>query len=211
LAKDLRVIYKDQSIDDPYLLVVRLINTGNKDILEEHFAHPVKIELGAPAKVISPEIAKTIPDDMDPPPQVEKQGNTVLLAPMLFNRGDWIAISILTDGEPGERRVITRIAGGTQPRVFKQAKQSLAEPLAPMAGVAVALIGIGILGSLLSMWFPDTFGADVPATVEPPLIQNLLLVGGGIVAILLGVLTNRLLKGPLTTLYQRKQKSLEII
>jgi hypothetical protein len=208
LAGDLKVTYKDQAIKDPYLLLVRLINTGNKHIESEDFDTPVRVELGA-SKVISAEVVKTSQEQMNP--SLEVQENAVVLHPMLFNRNEWLAFTAVTDGEPTEKVVIARIAGGSEPREFKfkAAKAPTLEPLPVFAGFGVTFAGFGVLGTTLSRLFPNTYPSA--NSTDVPLIQNMLLIGGAIVCILLGVGATRSLRRVYKAPFERKSKELEVI
>jgi hypothetical protein len=115
LAGELELRFRNDIIKDPYLLLVRLINTGNKPLAEGDFEQPVRIELHAP--VLSAWLAKSDPEELSP--KVTWQDTKVEVAPTLFNKGDWVAFVVLTDGEPKETSIDIRIVGVKKSRKFE--------------------------------------------------------------------------------------------
>ena len=118
LPNGLEVRYQGEMVANPYLQIVRLINVGPRAIREEDFRMPIQIEFGAP--VIAVHVTKTNPLEIEP--RVRKESTKVFVEPMLFNRRDWIALSILTDGEPTERadqRVWVRAVNTAESRPFR--------------------------------------------------------------------------------------------
>ena len=96
IAGELQLRFRNSIVKDPYLLLVRLINTGNRPLTEEDFEQPVRIELDAP--ILSGWIAKADPEALVP--TVGWRNDVLEVSGTLFNKGDWIALGVLTDGEP---------------------------------------------------------------------------------------------------------------
>jgi hypothetical protein len=135
LSSGLRVMSESQLVADPYLLLVRLINTGRRAISEEDFqGEPCGIALDR--VVLSAEIAGRSNPQMEAVP--ERKGNEAQLQPTLFKPGEWIALAILTDGKPGDQSVDLRSPHIAKPREYKPREYGeVAEMLSIIAGISL--------------------------------------------------------------------------
>lgn len=94
---DLQVIFRGETVADPYLVHLRMHNTSRLDIRSSDFdaGEPIIFDMGVPvlellaaSPNIDPELLG-LPDD-----------NKVSLKPMLIRSGDILAVDLLTDGAP---------------------------------------------------------------------------------------------------------------
>ena len=98
LAK-IELQYQGRIIADPYLMLVRFINAGNKPITPEDLDWPVHIETqGVENYPLSAGVSETSNSDLRAEVTLEPDGGT--LEPLLLNPGDWVTMSLLLDGEP---------------------------------------------------------------------------------------------------------------
>jgi hypothetical protein len=192
LGEGLEVRYEGKPLKDPYLLLVRIINTGRRAIDEEEFREPVAVEVDQ--RIVSARVVKTGRLGMRPPPaggrtgiragQVTVNENEARLGGMLFNKNEWVAISLLMDGEPTLRQVHIRVPDVEPTREFKpESYRQWYEPFFPIFGI---LVGTLVLALLIYPWsvIRDRLGED--STIVGGLALALLLL-----AIFLGVKANQ--------------------
>jgi hypothetical protein len=165
LPTQLEVRYQDEVLHRPYLQIVRLINAGPREIKEDDFRMPIRIELGVP--VIAVHVAKTRPPEIAP--RVRRDATAAVVEPMLFNRQDWIGLSILTDGEPTHRRVELRAVNTAESRPFRvpNREQWLPGTVAALVGVLSFILFVLVWGALV--FVPAPKGSSKPYSIRPPL------------------------------------------
>jgi hypothetical protein len=201
LAGELELRFRNSIIKDPYLLLVRLINTGNKPLEQEDFEQPVRIELDAP--VLSAWIAKADPEELIPP--VEWQATTVEVSAALFNKGDWIALGVLTDGEPKEKSINMRIVGVKKPRKFEHLNTALNQS-AVILGISAGMFSFLALALLVD---PLTNGnyAVWGDLANPPWQYYAISTSAFVLPIIVGVVVTRLVR----RLSQRRTEPLKVV
>lgn len=89
VGEDLMILYNGEPVTKVYLNVIRLINNGNVEIKAEDFHEKIKINFGKSAYVLNTECIKGIETTLN------AEGNSVILEPNLFNKGDYIDIKTL--------------------------------------------------------------------------------------------------------------------
>ncbi|MEU4339347.1 hypothetical protein AB0F59_32655 [Micromonospora lupini] len=94
--KDLEVTYKGSVVSDASVVVVRIVNTGDKAVLPEDFRSPLAIKLQGANKVVSALTTKTRPTDLGA--TVSAEDNCCLIQPLLINPTDMIQIQLLASG-----------------------------------------------------------------------------------------------------------------
>jgi hypothetical protein len=197
-------------VKEPYLLLVRLINTGNKHIDVRDFEHPVRIELGGATKIVATEVVKRSNPEMQP--RLEIVDTSVLVYPMLLNQREWMAFSILMDGEPAERRVVTRISGGTKPRPFKP-PTTLPTHLegAPVAAAVTIFFGGFLLMSAIgsSLW-PSFLDPNVPEQ-EVSTAARVFFFVSMLATLVLSWVGYRVVNQRVAAVHSRRIKNLEVV
>jgi hypothetical protein len=180
---------------------MRLINTGNKPLAEDDFEQPVRIELGAP--VLSAWLVKADPEELAP--EVTWQNAKVEVAPTLFNKGDWVAFGVLTDGEPKEKSINIRIAGVKKSRKFEHQSSSLREAasfIGWMAGAITFLVMALVVDPLTHGDY--TRWGDI---ANPPWQYYAISFAAFIIPITIGVTATRLVR----KLSQRIAESMKVV
>jgi hypothetical protein len=210
LEGDLKVQYGQRKVTEPYLLLVRLINTGNKSIDPRDFDQPVRVELGSTEVVTAGIVKKSNSEMRTRRPEVGS--GVVLIYPILFEPGEWIAFTILTDGEPPEREVVARISGGREPRPFKSRQSPERSPYQQAAGIIPAVL-VGILGFNLenivgARLFP---GWDAPQGSDTPASLYVFVAASVIVILGASVLTYNILIRRIDSARKRRIEDLDIV
>jgi hypothetical protein len=133
--QNLRVLYRDQKLDDPYVLEIDLAYRGFKDIPKSSFeGEPLCIDVGARIidllnKISHPEVR--VP--------AEAVGTELRVGPVVLRKGQAMTFVVLTDG-PGALRMTGNPLAGVKVRQEAQARhQTRAFSLKKIAGWAVVI------------------------------------------------------------------------
>ena len=141
----IEIRYEGEAISDPYLMLVRFVNTGNKPIVPEDFKWPVHVEIEGLEKFpLSVGVAATSNPDLGAEVALEPDGGT--LEPLLLNPGDWVTMSLLLDGAPSTWKVRGRVVGVKEFRPYWQKRLAgLQTALGFTLGGFLTLVGVGVL------------------------------------------------------------------
>jgi hypothetical protein len=101
-AEGLELRYRGEIVRHPYILLMRISNTGNQPIASSDYESPITVEL-KPSTILSVEITRTNPEDMDA--QVGRKSGSLVIEPTLLNPGDWLALKVILDNFPSSRVV----------------------------------------------------------------------------------------------------------
>ena len=108
----LKINYKDTSVQDLKLILIKFANTGNVPIEASHYDQnrPVSITFnGNGAKVLTHDVVDKSPSNMDVNLQVTE--NRINISPVLLNGGDTFSIKLLVSDFFGDIIVDGRIVG----------------------------------------------------------------------------------------------------
>lgn len=97
-GESLQVVHDGERVNDPWLVIARIVNVGDKAINADDFEKPLSLKLGDSMGVASVNQTGQRPADLMP--DLERDGDTVLVLPTLFNPGDMIELQVLTTGQP---------------------------------------------------------------------------------------------------------------
>jgi hypothetical protein len=187
----LELRYKSERINAPRLVVLRLINTGNRPIAPNDQIEPITIRFdfdhpqAPPAPILTAAVIKT---GGQISARLRVQPTIVELEPVLFNQGDWIAIRFLIDGD-AEPNIQGRVVGVKGLRPYKVPNPGGRLGLVtPVSAAIVAALLWGLFWAL---------GPFAPTTTEPPdRAWALIFVGGLLIMLLTAIYVNRLYYKP---------------
>lgn len=115
-SSGLEVRLKGEPVSSPWLVSLKVENTGELSIEERDIESPLRLVFNG-AKPISVETQSRSDRSISSISSVD--GNSITLRHKLLNPSDWIAVDILFDGEPSIPPVaLTRISGVTSPKTF---------------------------------------------------------------------------------------------
>ena len=114
-AGSLGLVHDGEAVNDPWLMIVRIVNVGDRAIKAEDYETPLKLNLGGSLGVASVNQTGQRPSDLAPP--LERDGDSVLVLPTLFNPGDMIELQVLTTGQPKEVELGGRLSEVTYRRL----------------------------------------------------------------------------------------------
>jgi hypothetical protein len=108
VTKPLVVSYGDRKLSDPYLVVVRIANTGKMEIRPEDWEEPLSLTVGS--EIVDSGIVGTSSRDL----KVEVthvDSRQIRCSKILLNPGEWFDIQMLVDGPGNMSEASARIAG----------------------------------------------------------------------------------------------------
>lgn len=94
----LELIHDGEPVRDPWLVIARIVNVGDRAIKAEDYETPLRLKLVGSLGVASVNQTGQRPADLTPP--LERDGDSVHVLPTLFNPGDMIELQVLTTGQP---------------------------------------------------------------------------------------------------------------
>ena len=109
IKDDIQLSYKGKVVKDVKLLVLRIFNSGNLPVVSADYEKPISIEFGKETRVLTAEVIKKSPDNLQSTISIENQ--VVTLYPALLNTEDSITIKMLVTKYEKELQVNSRIIG----------------------------------------------------------------------------------------------------
>lgn len=109
----LKVVYEEQEVYSPNLIVLRLGNAGKAEIRPSDYDGLVRVEFSK-GRMLACDISRKLNEQI----VAEVTRDTpmsVTVAPSLLNAGEWIDLQFITDGPVETPKVSARIAGETNP------------------------------------------------------------------------------------------------
>lgn len=135
-------------VQNIYILIIKLINSGNIPIISTDFEKPIVITFDRQNEILSAEVTEKNPSNLDPKLTVTQDG--VELSPLLLNNGDYIIFKTLLTSCIGDIQVSGRIVGVNN-------IQKVKEPTFPfnlaIAGMILTLTGLLLTLFVNLLWF----------------------------------------------------------
>ncbi len=129
--------YKGMPVEEPYLTIVKMQNTGNVPIKKTEFDKPISIKYKENVKVLEASITGKEPETIETSLSIDT--NQITLSPTLLNPGDSLIIRVLTTKTDKSLTVSGRIVGVNQLTKRLGANKSL-EPRQAMFLVTCGLV-----------------------------------------------------------------------
>ncbi|KAA1423307.1 hypothetical protein FE697_006710 [Mumia zhuanghuii] len=149
---DLSFSFNGGEVRRPWLLVIRVANSGGQPITSEEFEVPITISVGD-ARVLTGEISARRPSDLAPRLGLREDG--VRIEPMLINSRDLFEVQLLLDGSPKEPLLSCRVEGVKKLKEVSIPRTSWNQPWRfgfgdyISAGVFI-LVGVGLFISIVN-------------------------------------------------------------
>jgi hypothetical protein len=162
------VLYGDQKIKDPFLLTVRVRNTGKRAIEAGDYADPITVTCTG-SRPFDGFINQVFPQELRVADDPRSLAQLAALRPPLLNPGDWFELQFLTDGDPAEITVRSR---------FKDQARSMQEigSVDSPSGILMwTALSIMILGLWLLIAFPNASGSVQWGLVLMPYVGSAML------------------------------------
>jgi hypothetical protein len=188
----LKVLFDDVPAQDLELsaVIVRVFNSGNVAIGEDdYFGHPIEIQFGGNAEVLTTNVIKTGPDDFDA--RATADGTKALLHPVLLNKGQSVEIKSLVK-QKSSFRLYAHIKD-VQVRKSDEKSTNVRSLLAVIAAIITfAILAFGVVtltvSNLLALMVianPHPTPSDFIPYLLPILIVSLILIA---MSVLIGLL-----------------------
>jgi hypothetical protein len=103
------ILFNHRSINDAYLIILRIWNSGNIPIRPYDYLGPIKFDFGEEAEVLGFKVLETVPSTLKTITRLQFDNNQVALEPLLLNPSDSIKIQVLTTRFAGKISIIGRI------------------------------------------------------------------------------------------------------
>ncbi|MDY6932140.1 MAG: hypothetical protein SVJ22_09535 [Halobacteriota archaeon] len=165
----LRVLFDEKPVEDIYLIVVKIFNSGNISIKSSDYEYPVNFNFGKKTKLLSAEVIEKKPPEMQISTSID--GTRVLLTPTLMNENDSVTVKLLADQFNGQILVEGRIVG------IKAIKESVE---GKFSDTVIPLI-IGVLVGIVSAhFFLHIMGFELVNVLILISIQLLVAIGASL-------------------------------
>jgi hypothetical protein len=105
----LQILFNNKPVQKVYLVIVRIVNSGNVPITSADYEIPVSFCFHEDTKVLTAEISETNPENLRASLVIEN--TKIILTPILLNSGDSITIKMLVSQFDGQISVDGRIIG----------------------------------------------------------------------------------------------------
>ncbi|HEY9784162.1 MAG TPA: hypothetical protein V6D17_02085 [Candidatus Obscuribacterales bacterium] len=143
--RKLKVTYDGQHVEDAYLILMRVFNSGHITVNLSDYHSPLTIQVNPGAKILLADVADTFPADLDDrirddngvPRSLVREFNTesVVLRSVLLNPGDEITVQLLARDLKGRISVSGHIQGIS--RIHEWKPGDIAKPALTYTGAAV--------------------------------------------------------------------------
>lgn len=142
----LKVVFKNKTLKEPYLLALKFVNTGNIAIKPDDFMTPIGINFSPQTTITTAEVIEENPADLNT--RLKISNNNVEILPILLNPKDSFILKLLLDQFDKKIDLKARIVG------IRNIEEYPVNPVRALGitlifGVSVSLIAI----LLLTVWF----------------------------------------------------------
>jgi hypothetical protein len=161
----IKITYGRKSIQNIYLLVLKIENKGNVDIAASDYEQPIIFSFEQ-AEMLSAEIVEVSPKNLKPVLTHDKSMLTI--NPILLNRKDYIVIKLLFSRYDKKIDVDVRIIG------IKEMERGESGQSDPLNQMTTGLLGIILVSFswLILTGISNVFGIDI--LLQPSILSSLL-------------------------------------
>ena len=109
---DLQIQFKRNPVTDPWIVIIRIINTGHQDIGPNDITRPLSIDIGNNTIIRDARVTGSTPENVyeAKPLEIDEMGRPSLER-VAINRDNTIQIQLLLDGQPEKVTVVGRGVG----------------------------------------------------------------------------------------------------
>jgi hypothetical protein len=160
--KDVKVYHKENELQDPHVLQIRLISRSRGDIPSSAFdqGRPLILDVGIPI------VAQlSLDENLGEPPEMRIEGNTLKIGPDLIRKGKKFTFTILADGRDARLSCdahLVNVKVGEQPSAQAVSRRVVYLPSVVFIVIAYILLVILILtnsnSAILNAAIPVFFG-----------------------------------------------------
>jgi hypothetical protein len=109
---DLRIEFRDDPVSEPWIVIIRISNTGRQDIGPADMTKPISIDVGNNTCIRDARVTGSVPEEVyeAKPLGIDEYGRP-FLEPVAINLGNSIQVQLLLDGKPEKVVVVGRGVG----------------------------------------------------------------------------------------------------
>lgn len=134
IKEKLEIFFNKKIVKNVYLIVLKLINSGNVPIEVKDYDEPLSISFGEDSKVLTAEISGEISTHST------IEGEKVIINPTLLNKEDYIKLQVLVSDYSGGKIIFSgRIVGV---KSIKKMTESKIYFITIFSGMIIAMIGM---------------------------------------------------------------------
>lgn len=175
-AADFELRYKGKTVLNPYLLLVRFVNSGNKPISSDDYETLVRVELLEEREILLAEVVESSSDDLDVKATI--RSHNAVIKPVLLNPGDWFTLKLLLS-EPADAQIRGRIEGVRQIRPYKPRPLTLVGRVAWNSFVLALILGLeGLIMGLFFFYTERNFAESTQPIIRIGLVVIFLISAG---------------------------------
>ena len=176
---DFRIMYGARELQNPYLIVVRVVNDGKIEIRPEDWQEEFSVEVGP--EIIDSAVVATSSNGLDASVTV-RESHKIRCNKLLLNKGEWFDVQMLVDGPLASTLSVSARVAGTRLVAARRGKiPRFSWPIfkwlgdAGLTGVIVAATGtIGVVTALTLtlVWIPSSQPeSTVPTLTKQPVTR----------------------------------------
>jgi hypothetical protein len=155
VKKDIQLSYKGKAIVGVRLLVLRIFNSGNVPVVSTDYEKPISIDLGKETRVLTAEVIKKSPPNLQSAISIED--HVVTLYPALLNPADSITTKMLVTKYENGLEVNSRIIGVSRVEELREGSLLTKVILAYLAILLTWLLGSIAWSSTFRVPFFEVF------------------------------------------------------
>jgi len=172
LDDKLVIMYDGERVADVHLVMLELVNSGNQPIIPDDYLHPLQINLGEGARVLTAEQVGSEPEGIPASPSITESLEKVRVDPVLLNAGDSFTLKILVARFGGTVDFDARIVGVKEIRVVRaelsKAERATLARVTTSAGFALmVMILCGVIALLEGSWLSALLFCVLALTAIP--------------------------------------------
>jgi hypothetical protein len=174
---DLRILFQDDLVKEPWIVIVHISNTGKQDIAPGDITKPISVDVGNNANIRDARVTGSSPEDVYAAARlpIDENGQP-FLEPVAINRGNTIYVQLLLDGAPQEVTVVGRGVGIDKLERIEPQQRNDPDARATNRNfrVLAAVVAISALTAALSTGVTLTF-ADRRLEPTPATLRSLII------------------------------------
>lgn len=176
IKPDLKIYYKDDSIEKIHLFKIKIKNTGSVSIKSSDYEEEIRIRFDEDSQILDSNVVEYTPDNLSIIHKFDK--NTITIMPLLLNKNDSLTIQALIS-KYNEFKIYARIVGVSSikqyqgPRFIETVFTSLIRVTIVIGGFVVGIYIIDFyVSGLLYQIFVIILGT-ITAILYNPIMERL--------------------------------------
>ena len=158
ISERLQVEYDGMIVEEPRIVTIRIENTGKRAVEPDEYEIPITITYqrnhpfdGFISNVSSQGISAEIDLPVDDELESEDPSGIIIIKPGLLNRGEWLDVQLISDGNPGTVKVFARFTDQSRP-MRKKSESPVPTLISYVLGMIIGSLAALLLFFLMEYW-----------------------------------------------------------